>query len=177
MGPVPSPPPSMAVAAAAAAAAAAAKSPPAAYAALGSNSTSGNSSTSSAEEEEPEPEPEVDRDPHWMIAECKEIRIMPEQQVTGSGHNKVQAPVSDYEAPCSQVMPQKGGIKPTAMHGRAVQVWFDTMKPTLKAPGSKRRSKLKYDNCFQVVLSNFNLRRYSAARRCTRCTTWRRSAP
>jgi hypothetical protein len=42
---------------------------------------------------------------------------------------------------------------------RAVQV--DPIKPTLKAPGSKRL-KLRYDEPLSKFAFNFNLRRYSA---------------
>ena len=43
------------------------------------------------------------------------------------------------------------------LHGRAVQV--DPIKPTLKAPGTKRL-KLKYDKLLSSFAFNFNLRRY-----------------
>ena len=43
--------------------------------------------------------------------------------------------------------------------GRALQV--DPMKPTLKAPGSKR-SKLKYDKLLSSFAYNLKLRRYGA---------------
>jgi hypothetical protein len=47
------------------------------------------------------------------------------------------------------------------LHGRAVQV--DPMKPTLKAPGSKRLNlkQLKLLSCFAF---NFNMRRYTVDR-------------
>ena len=44
--------------------------------------------------------------------------------------------------------------------GRAVQV--DPIKPTLKAPGTKR-SKLKYDEALLNFAFNFNMRRYILA--------------
>ena len=43
-------------------------------------------------------------------------------------------------------------------HGRAVQV--EPIKPTSKAPGTKR-SKLKCKNCSQISAFKFNVRRYS----------------
>jgi len=45
-------------------------------------------------------------------------------------------------------------------HGRTVQV--DPIKPTLKAPGSKRL-KLKYDNLHSSFAFKFNLRRCTTA--------------
>jgi TPR repeat protein len=47
--------------------------------------------------------------------------------------------------------------------GKAVQV--DPIKPTLKAPGTKRL-KPKYDQPLSSIAFNFNLRRYTWAR-CT----------
>ena len=45
-------------------------------------------------------------------------------------------------------------------NGRAVQV--DPIKPTLKAPGTKRL-KLKYDELLSSFAFKFNLRRYTLA--------------
>jgi hypothetical protein len=60
--------------------------------------------------------------------------------------------------------PPAAGDTPTLLTpGRAVQV--DSMKPILKAPGTKRLN-LRHDNCFEFCLNfsfNFNLRRYTLA--------------
>ena len=52
------------------------------------------------------------------------------------------------------------GEPPHPRRGGAVQV--EPMKPTLKAPGSKR-SKVKYDKLLSILAFNFNLRRYIVA--------------
>ena len=51
-----------------------------------------------------------------------------------------------------------GGVGGGAGRGRAVQV--DPIKPTLKAPGTKRL-KLKCDEPLSNFAFNFNLRRYN----------------
>jgi len=50
--------------------------------------------------------------------------------------------------------------------GKAVQV--DLVKPTLKAPGTKRL-KQKYDNLLSSFAFNFNSRRYNSARGVLTC--------
>ena len=57
-----------------------------------------------------------------------------------------------------------GGMPWKCLPGRAVQV--GPMKPTLKAPGTKRL-KLKYDVPLSNFAFKFNLRRYTPARRRT----------
>ena len=73
---------------------------------------------------------------------------------------------------CKPLVPGDGSHQGAALHGdlphrrlapsKAVQV--DPIKPTLKAPGTKRL-KLKHDKVLSSFAFKFNLRRYNPAMR------------
>ena len=65
-------------------------------------------------------------DPHRFIAECKEVRILREIKKQGSGHSKAQAPKNTYEAPCSEIKPDKSsGLKPIVIVGKNMLALHD----------------------------------------------------